>query len=121
MLKRFLPILLAASLFVGCATSEKTNPVVEEYLLTHIANPDTYKAGKTETYAQGTIDVQRVPMWNNTPTDGKIDVVVLRHEFKNVDVNGNPTDNVFYFYMNPSLDVLYYAHKDKGMLLFPLE
>ena len=121
MLKRFLPILLAASLFVGCATSEKTNPVVEEYLLTHIANPDSYKAGKTETYAQGTIDVSSVPMWKNIPADGKIDVVVLRHEFKNVDVNGNPTDNVFYFYMNPSLDVLYYAHKDKGMLLVPLD
>lgn len=120
-MKRFLPILLIASFLVGCSTSEQTNPVIKDYLLTHIANPDSYKAGKTETFAQGTIDVRRVPMWNDIPREGKIDVVILRHEFSNVDVNGNPSDNAFIFYMNPEEDVIYYVHKDKGDLLFPLD
>lgn len=120
-MKRFLLFILATTLLIGCSSSQKTNPLVEAFLLEHIANPETYKAGKTETYAQGTIDVQSVPMWKNIPSEGKIDVVVLRHEFSNVDIEGNPVENVFYFYMNPSLDVLYYAHKDKGMLLFSLD
>ena len=121
-MKRILSVLFIVSLLLGCTSPvEKTNPVIEGYLLEHIANPDTYKPGKTQTYAQGIIDVQNTQYWQNIPREGTIDVVVLRHEFTNVDGAGNPTDNVFFFYMNPALDLLYYAHKDKGFLLFPLE
>lgn len=121
-MNRFLSTLIAALVVLGCSSpAENTNPLIEEYLTEHIAHPDTYKPGKTETYAQGTIDVQSTQRWQNVPSEGRIDVVVLRHEFSNVDINGNPTDNVFYFYMNPAQDMLYYAHKDKGFLLFPLD
>ena len=122
-MKRILSIFLLTSVLMGCSSSpaDKTNPVVEQYLLEHIAHPDTYKPRKTDVYAQGTIDVHNTQYWQNIPKEGIIDVVVLRHEFSNVDVNGNPSENVFYFYMNPSMDLLYYAHKDKGFLLFPLD
>ena len=121
-MKRFLFIFFLVTLLFGCSSPvEKTNPLIEQYLKEHMANPDTYKPGKTETYAQGSIDVQDTQYWQNIPVKGRIDVVVLRHEFSNVGADGNPSDNVFYFYMNPTLDLLYYAHKEKGFLLFELD
>lgn len=121
-MKRIFTFILIASVLWGCSSpAEKTNPLIEKFITEHIANPDTYQPGKTETFAQGTIDVENTQYWENIPREGIIDVVVLRHEFSNVDVNGNLTDNVFYFYMNPEMDLLYYAHKEKGFLLFPLD
>lgn len=125
-MKRFFLILFAASVLVGCSSSSssskvETNPLIEAFLREHIANPDTYKPGKSEVVEQGTIDVQNAFNWRNLPADGKVDVVVVRHEFSNVDISGKPTDNAFLFYMNPDQDVLYYAHKDKGVSLFNLE
>lgn len=122
MMKRILSFLLIACALLACSSpKEKVNPLIEEFLLEHIANPDTYKAGKTEVIDQGTIDVRKVVNWHNIPVDGKFDVVVLKHEFTSVDNTGTPTDNAFLFYMNPAEDVLYYAHKDKGIVLFPLD
>lgn len=87
----------------------------------HIANPDTYKPGITEVIDQGTIHVENTINWQNIPEEGTIDVVVLRHEFTSADKAGAPADNAFIFYMSPEQDVIYYVHKDKGMLLFPLD
>lgn len=121
-MKRFITIFCAASILLGCSSSaNETNPEIKTYLLEHIANPDTYKPGQTEVIQQGTIDVQNALNWHDVPAEGSIDVVVLRHEFTNVDNTGTPADNAFIFYMNPEMDVLYYAHKDKGFLLFPVE
>lgn len=121
-MKRVLYFLFFFAALLGCSSPvEKTNPLIEQYVLEHMANPDTYKPGKTETYAQGSIDVADTQYWQNIPNSGRIDVVVLRHEFSIADPDGNPSDNVFYFYMNPALDMLYYAHKEKGFLLFELD
>ena len=78
-------------------------------------------AGKTEIVQQGTIDVGNTVNWQNVPDEGDIDVTILRHEFSIVDKTGAPVDNAFIFYMSPEQDVIYYVHKDKGMLLFPLD
>ena len=86
-----------------------------------ISNPETYKPGKIEIVDQGKIDVQSTMNWRNIPKEGEIDVVILRHEFKNKDITNTVTDNAFLFYMNPDMDVLYYAHRDKGIVFFPLE
>lgn len=121
-MKRFLSLFFAASLLLGCSSSAiKVNPLVKEFLVEHIANPDTYKPGITEVIDQGTIRVENTFNWQNIPEEGTIDVVVLRHEFTSADKAGAPADNAFIFYMNPALDVLYYAHKDKGVSLFTLE
>ena len=121
-MKRFFIVFFVASLLLGCTSSEKTvNPLVKEFLVEHIANPDTYKPGNTEVIEQGTIDVAHAINWQNIPAEGKFDVVVLRHEFTSADMTGAPMDNAFIFYMNPAMDVLYYAHKDKGVSLFTLE
>lgn len=121
-MKRFFSILFAASLLLGCASgSEKVNPLVEGYLKEHMSNPETYKPGKTEIVQQGTIDVGKTVNWHNVPDEGDIDVTILRHEFSIVDKTGVPVDNAFIFYMSPEQDVIYYVHKDKGMLLFPLD
>lgn len=121
-MKRVLSFFIFFAALLGCSSPvEKTNPLIEQYVLEHMANPDTYKPVKTETYAQGSIDVADTQYWQNIPVSGRIDVVVLRHEFSIADPDGNPSDNVFYFYMNPALDMLYYAHKEKGFLLFELD
>ena len=121
-MKRFFAILFAASLLLGCSSgSEQVNPLIEGYLKEHIANPDTYKPVKTEIVQQGTIDVENTFNWQNIPDNGDIDVTILRHEFSIVDNTGLPSDIAFFFYMNPEQDVIYYVHKDKGMLLFPLD
>ena len=120
-MKRFFSFIFAAALLVGCASSEKVNPLIEEYLLQHMSNPDSYKPGKTEIIQQGTIDVENTLHWHNIPSEGDIDVVILRHEFSIVDNKDVRTDNAFIFYMSPDQDVIYYAHRDKGILLFPLD
>lgn len=121
-MKRFFLILFGASLLIGCSSSEsKPNPLIEAYLLEHIANSDTYKPGDTEIIQQGTIDVDDALNWRDIPAQGDIDVVVLRHKFTSVDVSGEQADNAFIFYMSPEQDVIYYVHKDKGILLFPLD
>lgn len=121
-MKRILFIFFVASLLMGCSSSaSKVNPLVKEFLVEHIANPDTYKPGVSEIIDQGTIDVENTFNWQNIPEEGTIDVVVLRHQFKSADNAGTLTDNAFIFYMNPAMDVLYYAHKDKGVSLFTLE
>ena len=79
-----------------------------------ISNPDTYQSVKTEVVDKGNIDVTDTKYWKNVPSSGIIEVVVLRHEFKNENRNNILTDNAFYFYMNPSMDVVYYAHTDTG-------
>lgn len=121
-MKRFFSILFVASLLLGCSSgSEKVNPLIEGYLKEHMANPDTYQPVKTEIVQQGTIDVGNTVNWQNVPDEGDIDVTILRHEFSIVDNTGAPSDIAFFFYMNPEQDVIYYVHKDKGMLLFPLD
>lgn len=121
-MKRILAAIFVISLLLGCNSSEeKVNPLIKDFLVEHIANPDTYKPGNTEVIEQGYIDVEDTFNWRNIPDEGKIDVVVLRHEFSNVDVTGATMDNAFLFYMNPEMDVLYYAHKDKGFPLFTIE
>ena len=121
-MKRLFSILFVASLLLGCSSgSEKVNPVVEGYLKEHMPNPDTYQPGKTEIVQQGTIDVGNTVNWQNVPEEGDINVTILRHEFSIVDKTGSPVDNAFIFYMSPEQDVIYYVHKDKGMLLFPLD
>lgn len=121
-MKRIFSILFIASILLGCSSSEpKTNPLVEAYLIEHIANPDTYKPGSTEVLEQGTIDVEDALNWRDIPAEGKIDVVVLRHEFTSVDQSGEPASTAFIFYMNPAQDVIYYAHKDKGIVLYELD
>ena len=121
-MKRILTVFFVASLFWGCTSSaSKVNPLVKEFLVEHLANPETYKPGITEVIDQGTIDVEDTYNWQNIPDKGTIDVVALRHVFTSVDNTGTLMDNAFIFYMNPSMDVLYYAHKDKGFSLFTLE
>ena len=121
-MKRILAFLFTAALLLGCSSPKtKVNPLVEEFLKEHIANPDTYKPGLTEVLQEGTIDVQATRYWQGIPDEGKVDVVVLRHSFTTVDETNAPVDNAFIFYMSPAQDVLYYAHKDKGDLLFPVE
>ena len=121
-MKHFFILCLSALLLLGCSSSsDKVNPLIKGYLLEHLANPDTYVPGKTEVVGQGTIDVENTVNWQNIPDDGDIDVTILRHEFSIVDHTGAPVDNAFFFYMNPEQDVIYYVHKDKGMLLFPLD
>ena len=41
--------------------------------------------------------------------------------YTSVDISGDTTEKAFIFYMNPAQDVIYYAHKDKGIPLFTLE
>ena len=103
---------LAAIFIVGCSSPNKAKPLIKEYLMETISNPDTYKAGKTEVVAKGTINVRNVVDWKHIPTSGDIKVVVLRHEFTHDNRSNNVIDNAYYFYVSPSYDVLYYAHKD---------
>lgn len=119
-MKRILSYIVFASLLLGC--SNKVNPLIEQYMSEHMANPETYKPGKTEVVEQGTIKAEDTVNWQNISSEGDIDVVILRHEYSIVDNNTNKrTDNAFYFYMSPEEDVIYYAHKDKGVLLFELD
>lgn len=121
-MKRFFIFCLSALLLLGCSSSsDKVNPLIKGYLLEHLANPDTYVPGKTEVIEQGTIDVENTINWQDIPSEGDIDVVILRHEFSIADKSGALTDNAFIFYMNPDQDVIYYVHRDKGILLFPLD
>ena len=123
-MKRILAFVLFASLLVGCASSSsnKVNPLIKQYMSDHMANPETYKPGKTEVVEQGTIKAENTVNWQNISSEGDIDVVILRHEYSIVENNTNqPTDNAFIFYMSPEEDVIYYAHKDKGVLLFDLD
>ena len=121
-MKRILVFFFVFFILLGCSsTKSKVNPLIEDFLKEHIANPDTYKPGLSEVIQEGTIDVKATRYWRDIPQEGIIDVVVLRHEFKTVDDTNTPVDNTFIFYMNPAQDVLYYAHKDKGFLLFPVE
>lgn len=120
-MKRILTFIFFAALLLGCSSSENVNPLIEGYLKQHMANPDTYKPGKTEVIEQGTIDVENTLNWFDIPSSGTLDVAVVRHEFSIVDNTGNRTDNAFIFYMSPALDDLYYVHRDKGILLFELD
>lgn len=109
-------------ILVGCSSSaSKTNPLIESYMIEHIANPDTYKAGVTDVIEQGSINVENTINWHDIPLEGNVDVVVLRHMYTSVDISGDTTEKAFIFYMNPAQDVIYYAHKDKGIPLFTLE
>ena len=120
-MKRFLLFLLAACALVGCSSSpDKALPVIREYLKEQIAKPETYKAGVVEVVSKGSIDVADTKYWQNIPASGKIDVVLLRHEFNYENRIGMNIDNAYYFYMSPKMDVVYYAHPDSGGPLFKL-
>ena len=106
--------LVALAFLVGCSSPNKAKPIIKEYLMEQISNPDTYKAGAIEIVDKGTIDVADTKYWKHIPESGKIDVVILRHEFTHDNRSDILTNNAYYFYMSPSLDVVYYAHFDGG-------
>lgn len=116
-MKRFLSSILLAAIIVGCSSSnstDKASSIIKEFLVDQISNPDTYQSVKTEIVSKGTIDVMDTKYWKNVPASGIIDVVILHHEFKNENRNNTLTENAFFFYMSPSMDVVYYAHADTG-------
>ena len=94
--------------------------MIREYLMGQIAKPDTYTAGTVELVSKGTIDVADTKYWKGIPKEGRIDVVLLRHEFNYENILGMEMDNAYYFYMSPKMDVIYYAHPDGGRPLFSL-
>lgn len=120
-MKRFLFFLLIACAFVGCSSPDKAKPVIREYLKEQLSKPDTYNAGVIELVSKGTIDVSETRYWENIPASGRIDVVLLRHEFNYENHLGMSMDNAYYFYMNPEMDVIYYAHPGAGGPLFKLD
>ena len=120
-MKRLFAFLLTALAIVGCSSPEKAKPMIREYLMGQIAKPDTYTAGTVELVSKGTIDVADTKYWKGIPKEGRIDVVLLRHEFNYENILGMEMDNAYYFYMNPKLDVIYYAHPDSGGPLFMLD
>ncbi len=120
--KRFLFFLFTACALAGCSLSpEKAKPVIREYLMKQIVKHETYNAGVVELISKGTIDVAETKYWNNIPENGRIDVVLLRHEFSFENRLGMNIDNTYYFYMSPKLDVIYYAHPDSSGPLFMLD
>lgn len=120
-MKRILFVLLFVATLIGCSSTNKAKPVVKEYLIEQISNPDTYKAGAIEVVAKGTIDVAETRYWKHIPANGKVDVVILRHVFTHENRSNIITESAYYFYMNPNLDVVYYAHFDNGDgPMFPL-
>ena len=40
--------LVALAFLVGCSSPNKAKPIIKEYLMEQISNPDTYKAGAIE-------------------------------------------------------------------------
>lgn len=121
-MKRFLIFLLTACALTACSPSpDKAKPLIREYLMKQIVKPETYNAGAVELVSKGTIDVADTKYWNNIPESGRIDVVLLRHAFNFENRLGMNIDNAYYFYMNPKLDVIYYAHPDSGGPLFMLD
>jgi hypothetical protein len=120
-MKRFLFLLLIACAFVGCSSPDKAKPAIQKYLMEQISKPETYNAGVVELVSKGTIDVSETKYWKNIPENGRIDVVLLRHEFNYENHFGMNMDNAYYFYMNPKMDVIYYAHPDTGVPLFKLD
>ena len=112
-IKAFLFFTTVAVLF-GCTSTKKAEPLIQDYLLQHISHPETYKPIGTTVVAKGTIDVANAQDWLHIPKGGIIKVVVLRHEFTHDSRYYDVIDNAYYFYMNPELDVLYYAHMDVG-------
>ena len=121
-MKRVLFFLLMACALVGCSSSpDKAKPLIREYLMKQIVKPETYNAGVVELVSKGTIDVADTKYWNNIPESGRIDVVLLRHEFNFENRLGMNIDNAYYFYMSPKLDVIYYAHPDSAGPLFKLD
>ena len=120
-MKRFLLLFLAFCALAGCSSSpDKALPIIREYLKEQIAKPETYKSGVVEVVSKGSIDVSETKYWQNIPASGRIDVVLLRHEFSFENRIGMNIDNAYYFYMNPKMDVIYYAHPDGGKPLFTL-
>lgn len=116
-MKRFFYLMtgiLTLFIIVGCSSLNNAKPIIKEYLKEQISNPDTYKAGALEIVDKGTIDVADAKYWKHIPERGKIDVVILRHEFTHDNRSDRLTENAYYFYMSPSFDVLYYAHFDGG-------
>ena len=121
-MKRFLFLLLIACAFVGCSPSpDKAKPLMRDYLMGQIAKPDTYNAGEVELVSKGTIDVADTKYWENIPESGRIDVVLLRHAFNYENRLGMNMESAYYFYMDPKMNVIYYAHPDTGWPLFKLD
>lgn len=108
----YLLLCTALAFLLGCSSTKKAEPLIQEYLLQHISHPETYKPIGTTIVAKGTIDVGNAENWIHTPEGGTIKVVVLRHEFTHDNRSYNVVDEAYYCYMNPELDVLYYAHRD---------
>ena len=120
-MKRFLLFILTACALVGCTPSpEKALPVMRDYLKDQISKPETYNPGIVEFVSKGSIDVSGTKYWQNIPASGNIDVVLLRHEFNYETSFGMNMDKAYYFYMNPKMDLVYYAHPDSGGPLFTL-
>ena len=120
-MKRFFPLLLVACALVGCSSVDKAKPLIQAYIMEQITKPETYIAGEIELVSKGTIDVADTKYWTNIPKNGRIDVVLLRHEFNYENRFGMNMDNAYYFYMSPKMDVIYYAHPDSGAPLFKLD
>lgn len=120
-MKRYLLFFLMACTFVGCSPSpEKALPIIREYLKNQISKPETYNPGMVELVSKGTIDVSETKYWQSIPENGRIDVVLLRHEFNYETGFGMNMNKAYYFYMSPKMDVVYYAHPDSGGPLFML-
>ena len=120
-MKHFFFTLLSLAILVGCSSPNTAHPIITDYLIEHISHPETYKPIKTSVAAKGKIDVASTEYWKHIPANGVIDVVVLRHEFSHDDRSNHLVNNAYYFYMNPQLDVIYFAHFDNGKSLYPLE
>lgn len=113
-MKRILLFFLVAFALVSCSSPKKAEPVIREYLMGNISNPDSYTAGETTVVAKGVIDANKTMHWENISDGDKIDVTLLRHEFTYRDRTDTVTDAAFYFYMDPALKVIYYVHRDLG-------
>ena len=120
---KVLLVLLSAIIVIGCTTTKKANPLIQEYLSTKISHPETYRPVKTTVVAKGLMDVSGLDDWKHIPMSGVIEVVILHHEFTHDDRSSKLTENAFYFYMNPALDEIYYAHWDHndGGPRFPIK
>lgn len=120
-MRRFLFLLVIACASVGCSSPNNAKQAIREYLKDQISNPETYNAGVIELVSKGSIDVAETKYWRNIPEVGRIDVVLIRHEFYYENHLGMIVDNAYYFYMSPKMDYVYYAHPATGGPLFTLQ
>lgn len=114
-MEKMLTIIAAVLVLAACAQPlKKAEPLVREYLAGQISAPDTYRAVASEVVYRGPVDARFTDYWRHVPRAESFDVVVLRHEFTHDDRSDRVTDDAWFIYLSPSLDTVYYGHRDSG-------